>query len=85
VLVALVSKLKADQVAYEAEKSRVAEARAQRTADLERAKEEAAAIFLAGFAVGILNSDGKPLSPDEMRRREENFMLDWLWDLTLRR
>jgi tetratricopeptide (TPR) repeat protein len=85
VLVALVNKLKADRVAYEAEKSRLAEARAQRAAALQRAKEQAAAIFLAGFAVGIANADGTPASPEELRRREENFMLDWLWDLTLKR
>ena len=76
VLVALVNKLKADRVAYEAEKSRVAEARAQRAADLERAKEQAAAIFLAGFAVGILYSDGKVPSQQELNQQLQKFTDD---------
>jgi tetratricopeptide (TPR) repeat protein len=82
---ALVSKLKADQVAWEAEKQRVAEARAQRAEALQRTKEQMAAIFLAGIAAAILDPDWKPASPEELRRREEDFMLDWQWDLTLRR
>ena len=85
VLRALVSRLKQDQIAYEAEKQRVAEARAQRAAALESAREQAAALFLAGIAAAILTSDGKGPSPEDLRRQEEDFMLDWQWDLTLRR
>jgi len=82
---AMVNRLKQDQIAYEAEKQRVAEARAQRAAALESAREQAAALFLAGIAATILTSDGKGPSPEDLRRQEEDFMLDWQWDLTLRR
>jgi hypothetical protein len=55
----------------------VAEARAQRAADLERAKEEAAALFLSAVAAAILTSDGKGPTAEDYRRRQDEILNDW--------
>ena len=82
VLRGLVNKLKDDRIAYEAEKQRVAEARAQRAESLQRTQEQAAALFLAGVAAAIMTSDGKGPTDEDYRTRQQD-ILD-LWGESLR-
>jgi tetratricopeptide (TPR) repeat protein len=79
---ALVNKLKQDQITWEAQQKRAADMRA---AAQERAKEDLQALFLAGLATAILNSDGKGPSPEELRKQWDDFLRDTWMDLLMSR
>jgi tetratricopeptide (TPR) repeat protein len=76
---ALVNKLKQDQIAWEAQ---------QRAADMQaaaqaRAKEDVAALFLAGIATAILTSD--PPTSEERSKQYDDFIRQMWMDLLMER
>jgi TonB family protein len=76
-------KLKSDQVAWEAEKQRVAELRALRAEEQKRVQEGAAALFFTFLMVQA--ATWEPPTHEQLRDRQRQTLLDWEFDLATER